>query len=219
MASQFSAGVSLPPQHQQYQQQQQQRQINSQMMCMPASMVSGHSGQHCLSSPANIQSLDEFEGSFNMLSLRSGNSNSSGSHAHAAAHHMLGGGGGNSHLSNGLMSPAPLQCHQMGGACNGGGMLWQQQPQQSPQLHHQPQQQQQFQAAGAAAAAQPSSLAVPIESYEVQVIAEHLGLFASHSGARVTISSLPGAGLAVMLLGQPEQIAAAQSLLTAARGK
>jgi hypothetical protein len=59
---------------------------------------------------------------------------------------------------------------------------------------------------------------VPINGYEVQLIAEHLSFFASQSGAQVTITFLQGTGLAVMISGQHDQVAMAQTLLASARG-
>jgi len=64
-----------------------------------------------------------------------------------------------------------------------------------------------------------SSVAVPINATEVQSVAEKLGFFCLHSGAQVTITSLPDTGLAVLLSGRPDQVAMAQSLLVAARNQ
>jgi hypothetical protein len=151
---------------------------NSQVCCLPANMMATNSGQHCMSSPANIQGLDEFEGSFNMPSLR-GNSGS-----------MLSSGALPTLRDGVLPAQQQLVAQQLQQAvpngAGGGGF---------------------------------KSIVVPINGYEVQLIAEHLSFFAAQSGAQVTITSLPGTGLAVMMSGQPDQVALAQSLLGSARGQ
>lgn len=153
---------------------------NSQVCCLP-NMMANNSGQHCLSSPANIQGLDEFEGSFNMPSIR-GNSSSMLSNPALPT------------ISAGMSAQQQLMAQQL-------------------------QQQQLQQAMPNGAAGGFKSIVVPINGYEVQLIAEHLSFFASQSGAQVTITSLPGTGLAVMMSGQHEQVALAQSLLASARGQ
>lgn len=165
---------------------------NSQVCCIPAKMMGNNSGQHCLSSPANIQA-DEFEGSFSMPALRGNSTN------------MLG---------NGRLASMPAQQQLMA------QQLQQQQQQQlqQQQLQQQQLQQQQLQQATAASSSGFKSIVVPINGYEVQVIAEHLSFFASQSGAQVTITFLQGTGLAVMISGQHEQVAMAQTLLASARG-
>lgn len=158
---------------------------NSQM-CLPINMVGNNSGQHCMSSPANIQGFDEFEGSFNMPTLRSNSSNIMG----------------NARLCAGMTSTMPAQ----------------------QQLMVQQQQQQQLQLQPAVPMSNGGgggykSMVVPINAFEVQLIAEHLPFFANQSGAQITITSLPGTGLAVMISGQQDQMAVAQSLLASARGQ
>jgi hypothetical protein len=160
---------------------------NSQVCCLPTKMMGNNSGQHCLSSPANIQA-DEFEGSFSMPALRGNSAN------------MLG---------NGRLASMPAQ-QQL--------MAQQLQQQQQQQLQQQQLQQQQLQQATAASSSGFKSIVVPINGYEVQLIAEHLSFFASQSGAQVTITFLQGTGLAVMMSGQHEQVAMAQTLLASARG-
>jgi hypothetical protein len=163
---------------------------NSQMCCLPTNMITTNSGQHCMSSPANIQGLDEFEGSFNMPSIR----------GHSSA--MLSSGPLPT-LSNGMATQQQLIAQQL--------------QQQQQQLQQQQQQLQQAMPNGGAE--DFKSMVVPINAYEVQLIAEHLTFFAAQSGAQVTITSLPGTGLAVMMSGQHEQVAMAQSLLASARGR
>lgn len=92
-------------------------------------------------------------------------------------------------------------------------------PAQQQLMAQQLQQQQLQQAMPNGGAGGFKSIVVPINGYEVQLIAEHLSFFASQSGAQVTITSLPGTGLAVMMSGQHEQVALAQSLLASARGQ
>jgi hypothetical protein len=168
---------------------------NSQVCCLPGSMVNNNSGQHCMSSPANLQGLDEFEGSFNMPALR-GNSGQ-----------MLAGNRITVGLANSLPAQQQFIAHQ-------------QQQLQQQQLHQQQAQlQQQQQAMPAAAAGAYTSLAIPISGYEVQLVAEHLPFVAAQSGAQVSIACLPGTGLAVMITGQHDQIALAQSLISTARGQ
>jgi hypothetical protein len=182
---------------------------NSQMCCLPTNMITTNSGQHCMSSPANIQGLDEFEGSFNMPSIR-GNSN-------AMLH-----SGPLPTLSNAMPSQQQLIAQQL----QQQQQQLQQQQLQQQQLQQQQLQQQQLQQQQQMQQAMPNggagefkSIVVPINGYEVQLIAEHLTFFAAQSGAQVTITSLPGTGLAVMMSGQHEQVAMAQSLLTSARGQ
>jgi hypothetical protein len=211
--------------------QQQRVTANSQMCLVPSAMLS--SGQHCMSSPANILGgLDEFEGSFNM-SLTRGIDGSG----------ALGMGGQPQQQVVSMVQQPLLQQQAVG------TLGWQQQqaraqpqmvqmtqsqplqqlqpnPQQQmmvlPQLQMRQQQQmpQQF-AAGANAgnAGGYKSIAVPIEAHEVHLIAENLVFFSARSGAQVTITSLPGAALAIMISGRPDQVAAAQSLLAAARSR
>jgi len=148
---------------------------NSQVCCLPSNLVGNNSGQHCMSSPANIQGLDEFEGSFNMPSLRNNSSN------------MLGNARLGPVMPNGMPAQQQIMAQQL---------------------------QQPLPAAGGL-----KSVVVPINPFEVQLIAEHLSFFANQSGAQVTITSLPTTGLAVMMSGQHEQVALAQSLLASARGQ
>lgn len=139
--------------------------------------MGNHSGQHCMSSPANIQGLDEFEGSFNMPSLRGNSSSMLSSSALPTLRDAV------------LPAQQQLVAQQLQQVVpNGGGGGF-------------------------------KSIVVPINGYEVQLIAEHLSFFASQSGAQVTITSLPGTGLAVMVSGQADQVALAQSLLASARGQ
>uniref|UniRef100_A0A383VEA1 RRM domain-containing protein n=1 Tax=Tetradesmus obliquus TaxID=3088 RepID=A0A383VEA1_TETOB len=233
IASQMASQMAL-----QRASQQQRFTANSQMCLVPSAAMS--SGQHCMSSPANILGgLDEFEGfegSFNM-SLPRGGLGMPG----AAQQQVV------------SMVQQPLLQQQAAGA------MWQQQQQHArpqPQMvqmsQSQPlpqlqpnqqqhmmvlpqnaamqmqlrQQQQQVQqqmpqqyaaGAGAGSVGGYKSIAVPIEAHEVHLIAENLVFFSARSGAQVTITSLPGAALAIMISGRPDQVAAAQSLLAAAR--
>jgi hypothetical protein len=215
---------------------QQQRAVNSQMCLVPSAILPS-SGQHCMSSPANILGgLDEFEGSFNMSLTRG----MSGSNALGMT--------GQAQQQVVSMVQQPLQQQ----AANTLG--WQQQqarpqpqmvqmtqsqplPQLQPnqqqqmmvlpqsaamqmQLRQQQQMPQQYAAgAGSSTAGGYKSIAVPIEAHEVHLIAENLVFFSARSGAQVTITSLPGAALAIMISGRPDQVAAAQSLLAAARSR
>ncbi|KAF6258452.1 hypothetical protein COO60DRAFT_1701321 [Scenedesmus sp. NREL 46B-D3] len=219
--------------------QQQRLTANSQMCLVPNAMLQS-SGQHCMSSPANIMGgLDEFEGSFNM-SLTGGMNAGVGMAAQPQQQVVS-------------MVQQPLMQQHAPGALG-----WQQQQQSRPQAQMvqmaqsqplpqlQPHQQQQVMVLPQSAAMQMQmrqqqqvqvqqqvpqqyaagagnggykSIAVPIESHEVQLIAENLVFFSARSGAQVTITSLPGAALAIMISGRPEQVAAAQSLLAAARSR
>jgi hypothetical protein len=87
------------------------------------------------------------------------------------------------------------------------------------QMREQQQVQQMPQQYGAGAGAGYKSIAVPVEAHEVQLIAQNLSFITARSGAQVTITSLPGAALAIMVSGRPDQVAAAQSLLAAARSR
>jgi hypothetical protein len=216
--------------------QQQRMTANSQMCLVPSAMLQS-SGQHCMSSPANILGgLDEFEGSFNMSLTRG----------------MNGGVGMAGQAQQQVVSMVQQPLMQQQAA----GLGWQQparpqpqmvqmtQSQPLPQLQPNQQQQtmvlpqstamqmqlrqqqqvqqmpQQFGAgAGAGNVGGYKSIAVPVEAHEVQLIAENLGFLTARSGAQVTITSLPGAALAIMISGRPDQVAAAQSLLAAARSR
>lgn len=235
---------------------QQQRATNSQM-CVLTNGMRQTSGQHCMSSPANIVTgLNEFEGSFNM-SLSRGNSMS------------------NVQPSAQQMSQQMAMGQQQLVQQQNGSLVWQQQQQQRPQPQmlqmsqplqqmvqmqpqqpRQPQQQQQQQVlvvphtaamvsqtgqvqlmsqqlqqlqqqnertssegGGAVGNGNIKSIAVPIEAYEVHLVAENLMLLSARSGAQVTISSLPGATLAIMISGRPDQVATAQSLLATVRNR
>lgn len=59
---------------------------------------------------------------------------------------------------------------------------------------------------------------MPIDSAEAVGVAQHLPLLSSHSGASVNLTSLPGAGLAVLVTGRPDQVSLAQTLLSTLRG-
>jgi hypothetical protein len=212
--------------------QQQRMTANSQMCLVPSAMLRS-SGQHCMSSPANILGgLDEFEGSFNMSLTRG----------------MNGGVGMAGHAQQQVVSMVQQPMMQQQAA----GLGWQQPPRPQPQMVQmtqsqplpqlQPNQQQQMmvlpqstamqmqmreqqqvqqmpQQYGAGAGAGYKSIAVPVEAHEVQLIAQNLSFITARSGAQVTITSLPGAALAIMISGRPDQVAAAQSLLAAARSR
>jgi hypothetical protein len=218
------------------QQKQQRMTANSQMCLVPSAMLQS-SGQHCMSSPANILGgLDEFEGSFNMSLTRG-----------------LNGMAGQAQQQVVSMVQQPLMQQQAAGT-----LKWQRTARPQPQMVQmtqsqplpqlQPNQQQQMmmmpqstamqmqmrqqqqvqqmpQQFGAGAGAgnvggyKKTDIAVPIEAHEVRLIAENLEFFSARSGAQMTITSLPGAALVAMISGRPDQVAAAQSLLAAARSR
>lgn len=189
----------------------QQRVANSQMCMLPNTMLT--SGQHCLSSPANIGGLDEYEGSFNM-SLAKGISGNMQAQQQLAQNRVW-----QQQQQPQLMQISmsqPLQqvnTQQMLLANSGAMQLMAQQQQQAAAVRVSQV------GTGASAAAGVKSIAVPIEASEVGTLAHHLVFFSNQSGAQVTITSLPGAALAIMISGRPEQVALAQSLLAAARNQ
>lgn len=75
------------------------------------------------------------------------------------------------------------------------------------------------QAATAGGQGGAKSIAIPIDASEVGRLVHHLVFFSNQSGAQVTITSLPGAALAMLITGRPENVAVAQSLLAAARNQ
>lgn len=181
-----------------------------------ASMMQSCSGGHALPSAAVPfgSAREDLEGSFSVTRMHGGLSagarTASGLQATAAQ----------------LLGLAPQQQVSQPAAA---GLLWQQQgaaqPQQGAQVRMLPHgaggvAQQVAQSAATAAAAGSGgfkSIMVPVEHYEVPLIAGHLAFLSASSGAQVTITCLPAGGLAVMVSGRADQVAAAQSLLTAAR--
>lgn len=184
----------------------QQRVANSQMCLIPRTMLQQGSGQHCMSSPANI-GVDDFEGSFNMSLLRgmSGNMQTS---QQLAQNKVWPQQQQQQLMPLSMSQPLPqMSQQQMLLAANSG-------------LQVLPQQQQQQVANPVDTTGNGiKSIAVPIEAAEVGNLAHHLVFFSNHSGAQVTITSLPGAALAIMITGRADQVAMAQSLLAAARGQ
>eukprot|EP00878_Enallax_costatus_P000544 GHUV01000639.1.p1 GENE.GHUV01000639.1~~GHUV01000639.1.p1 ORF type:complete len:701 (+),score=275.00 GHUV01000639.1:70-2172(+) len=212
MAAQMATNMSW--------QRVQQRAANSQMCLMPNNMLQQTSGQQCLSSPANIGGLDEFEGSFNM-SLAKGLSANMQASQQLAQNRVW-----QQQQQQPLMQismpqmslPQPVQQinqqQMLLANSNTMQMMAAQQQQQ-----HAAAQLRANQAATAGGSGGVKSIAVPIDAAEVGKLAHHLVFFSNQSGAQVTITSLPGAGLAIMITGRPEHITVAQSLLAAARNQ
>lgn len=204
MAAQMATNMSM--------QRVQQRVANSQMCMLPNAMLQHTSGQHCLSSPANIGGVEEFEGSFNM-SLAKGMSGNMQASQQLAQNRLW------QQQQPQLMHigrSQPLQqLNQPQYVLTGNNVM--QMLAQQQQAAVVSGQQMATGMAAAQGAGGMKSVAVPIDATEVGSLAHHLVFFSNQSGAQVTIVSLPGAGLAILMSGRPEQVALAQSLLSAAR--